>query len=117
VGDLTNSGRVLVHHSRDLVVLEFEHLAQHEHRPLRRRERLEHQQHRHRDVVGELDVVGYVRDGEQGLGQPRPNVGLFTPSERAQATERLIGGDPNQVRTLVTHRFQIHANPPQPGLL
>ena len=101
----------------DLVVAEVEHLAQHEDRPLGRREGLEHQQHRHRDAVGQLDVLGHVRRGEQRLGQPRADVGLLAAAERAQPGQRLAGGDPDQVRPLVPDDGEIDARPPQPGLL
>ena len=117
VGDLADRGRALVDGFRDLVVLQIEHLAQHEHRPLGRRERLQHQQHRHRDAVGQLDVLGHVGRGQQRLGQPGTDVGLLAPAERTQPGERLAGGDPDQVGTLVPHRVEIDARPPQPGLL
>ena len=54
VGDPADRRPALVDGRRDLVVPQIEHLAQHEHRPLSRRERLQHQQHRHRDALGQL---------------------------------------------------------------
>ncbi len=117
VGDLADRGRALVDGFRDLVVLQIEHLAQHEHRPLGRRERLQHQQHRHRDAVGQLDVLGHVGRGQQRLGQPGADVGLLAPAERTQPAQRLPGGDPDQVCTLIPHGVEIDARPPQPGLL
>jgi hypothetical protein len=68
IGELADRGRALADGFGDLVVLEIEHLAQHEHRPFDRRERLQHQQHRHRDAVGQFDVLGHVRRGQQRLG-------------------------------------------------
>ena len=117
VGDLADRGRALVDGFGDLVVLQVEHLAQHEHRPLGRRERLQHQQHRHRDAVGQLDVLGHVGRGQQRLGQPGPDVGLLAAAERTQPAQRLAGGDPDQVGALVPHRVEIDVRPAQPGLL
>ena len=76
VGDLAHGRGGAVDALGDLVVGHVEHLAQHEHRALDRREGLQHEEHRGRDAVGELDVVRDVRDGEQRLGQPRADVGL-----------------------------------------
>jgi hypothetical protein len=117
VRDLADGGRALVDRLCDLVVFEVEHLAQHEYRPLGRRERLEHQQHRHRDTLGQLDVLGHVGRGQQRLGQPRADVGLLAAAERAQPGESLAGGDPDQVRAEVAHPAEIHPRPAQPGLL
>src|SRR3712207_8925794 len=47
----------------DLLVRHVEHLVQHEDRPLGRRQRLEHGQHRDRDALRELDVLGDVGTG------------------------------------------------------
>jgi hypothetical protein len=110
-------GRALVDGFGDLVVLQIEHLAQHEHRPLGRRERLQHQQHRHRDAVGQLDVLGHIGRGQQRLGQPGADVGLFAAAERSQPVERLAGGDPDQVRPLILYGVEVDADPPHPGLL
>jgi hypothetical protein len=86
-------------------------------RPLRRRECLQHQQHRHRDAVGQLDVLGHVGRDEQRLGQPGADVGLFAAAERAQPGERLAGGDPDQVCTLILYGVEVDARPSPPGLL
>ncbi|EOD70613.1 hypothetical protein H480_00135 [Amycolatopsis vancoresmycina DSM 44592] len=115
--DLAHRGRALADGFGDLAVVQREHLAQHEHRPLGRPERLQHQQHRHRHAVGELDVLGDVGCGQQRLGQPRPDVGLLAPAERSQPHQRLAGGDPDEVGTLVPHRGEVHVHPPQPRLL
>jgi hypothetical protein len=68
-------------------------------------------------AVGQLDVLGHVGRGEQRLGQPRADVGLLAAAERAQPGQRLAGGDPDQVGTLIPHRAEVDAGPPQPGLL
>jgi hypothetical protein len=46
VGDLADRGRALVYGFANFAVGEVEHLAEHEHRPFDRRERLQHEQHR-----------------------------------------------------------------------
>ena len=99
VRDLADRGRAFADGFGDLVVGQVEHLAQHEHRPLVRREGLEHQQHRHRDAVGQFDVLGHVGRGQQGLGQPGADVGLLAAAERAQPDQRLPGGDPDPLAT------------------
>ena len=76
MGDLPHRRGRLVDRLGDLVVGHVEHLAQHEHRSLGRRERLEHREHRDRDVLGELDIVSDIRTREQRLGQPLPDVVL-----------------------------------------
>ena len=117
VRDLAHRSRALVDGLGDLVVAEAEHLAQHEHCALGRRERLQHQQHRHRDALGQFDVLGDVGRGQQRLGQPRTDVGLLAPAERPQPRDRLASGDPHEVRALIPHRLEIDARPPQPRLL
>ena len=66
-------------------------------------ERLEHGQHRDRDALGELDVVGDIRTREQRLGQPLAHVVLAPPRHRAQLVERLPGHDPHEVRARIAH--------------
>ena len=120
VGDLPHGGRRLADRLRDLVVRHVEHLAQHEHRPLGRVERLQHGEHRDRDALGELDVVGHVGAGEQRLGQPLADVVLAPPRQRAQPVERLPGDDPDEVGPRVAHlgpTVVAQVRPPQPGLL
>ena len=117
VSDLADRGRALADRLGDLVVPEVEHVTQDEHRPLGRREGLQHQHHRHRDAVGQRDVLGHIGRGEQRLGQPGADVRLSAPADRAQPDERLAGGDPDQVRTLVLHGVEVDAGPAQPGLL
>ena len=82
VGDLAHGGRGSVDAVGDLVVGHVEHLAQHEDGPLHRGQGLQHEEHGRRDAVGELDVVGDVGDGDDRLGQPRPDVGLALTAER-----------------------------------
>ena len=79
VRDLAYGGRALVDGRRDLVVADVEDLAQHEDGALGRRERLEDEHQRHRHALGQLDVLGHVRRGEQRLGQPGADVGLLAP--------------------------------------
>ncbi len=81
VRDLPDRDRVPVDGLGDLVVVEAEHLPQHEHRALGGCQRLHHQQHRHRDGLGQLDVLGDVRRGQQRLGQPGADVGLLAPTQ------------------------------------
>ena len=107
----------LVDRRRDLVVADVEGLAQHEDGALGRRERLEDEHHRHRHALGELDVLGHVRRGEQRLGQPGADVRLLAALHGAQPVERLPGRDPDQVGALVAHLLQVDLDPPQPGLL
>ena len=66
-------------------------------------ERLEHGEHRDRDALGELDVVGDVGAGEQRLGQPLADVVLAPPRQRPQPVERLPGDDPDEVGARVAH--------------
>ena len=82
-----------------------------------RAKRLEHGEHRDRDVLGELDVLGDVGAGEQRLGQPHPHVRLASPRHRPQPVERQPGGDPDQVGARFAHFVLIDAVPPQPCLL
>jgi hypothetical protein len=59
-----------------------ERLAQHEHRPLRRREGLKQHQERHRQRVGQLGVLGRPRlagGHDDRLWQPVPHVRLPPP--------------------------------------
>jgi hypothetical protein len=117
VGDLADGGGTLADGLGDLVVIQVEDLAQHEHRPLGRVKRLQHEQHRHRDAVGQFDVGGHVGRGQQRFGQPGADVGLLAAADRPQPGQRLAGGDPDQVGALVTDRVEVDAGPAQPGLL
>jgi hypothetical protein len=117
VSDLADRGGALANGFGDLVVGQIEDFAQHEYRPLGRRERLKHQQHRHRHAVRQLDVLGHVGRGQQRLGQPGADVRLLAAAEGSQPGERLAGGDPDQVCTLIPYRGEVDVRPPQPGLL
>ncbi|MDH6192755.1 hypothetical protein M2168_005787 [Streptomyces sp. CZ24] len=117
VGDLADRGLALADRLGDLRVLDREDLAQHEDRALGRRQRLQHQQHRHREAVGQLHVLGHVGCGEQGFGQPGADVGLLAAAERPQPGQRLPGGDPHQVRAPFADLGEVDARPAQPGLL
>ncbi len=82
------------------------------------RERLQHGEHRDRDAVGELDVLGHVRAWSAAA---RAATGRRRSSRRralrAHPVQRLPGDDPDQVRALVAHLGAVHADPPQPRLL
>jgi hypothetical protein len=52
----------------DLGIRHTECLAQHEHGAFQWRERLQHHEHRHRDRLGECNVLGDVGSCEHGLG-------------------------------------------------
>jgi hypothetical protein len=117
VRELADRGRGLTDGPGDRGVAEIEYVVQHEHGPLGRCEGFQHQQHRHRDAVRELDVLGHVGRGQQRLGQPRADVRLLAAAERAQPVQRLAGGDPDQVGALVADRAEVDARPPQPRLL
>ncbi len=115
--DLPHRGRGLRDGFGDLAVRHLEDLAEHEHRPLGRRERLQHGQHRDRDALGELDVLGDIGTGQQRLRQPLADVFLAAARPRSQEVERLSCDDPDQVRPRVTHLRVVDVVPPQPGLL
>ena len=112
----TAAGR-LAHDLGDLVVGCLEHLVQHEHGPLGRTEGLQYREHRDRDVLGELGVLGHIGTGEQRLGQPFPDVVLPLAGHRSEPVQRLPGHHPDQIRPRVTHLCMVHVGPPQPGLL
>jgi len=60
VRHLTHRRRGFADRAGDLVVIEAEHLAQDQHRALIRSERLQQNQHRHRNALGESDIGGGV---------------------------------------------------------
>ena len=83
-----------------------EHVVQQEHRPLHRRQRLQHEQERRRDRLAQLGALGRpggVAVAEHRLGQPLADVGLAPHARRLQLVdrqprrdgrqERLVGGD------------------------
>src|SRR5215212_9641198 len=117
VGDLPDRTRRLVDRCSDVGVRHLEDLAQHEDRPFCGREGLQHGQHRDRDTLGELDVLGHVRRGGQRLGQPLPNVFLAPSGQRPHPVERLAGDYPQEVGAGVAHFGALDVRPPQPGLL
>ena len=101
MGDLPDRGLGLSDRLGQLAVPEVEHVAEEEHRTLGRRQRLQHQQHRRRQAVRQLEVLGDVGRGQQRLGQPRADVLLPTPRDRAQPVEGGARHDPHQVRARV----------------
>ena len=67
--------------------------------PLLRRQILEQHQHRQRQRIGHLGMLGRIVDavGEDRLGQPLANV-LFSPrARRAKLVDRQPGGDSGDV--------------------
>ena len=115
--DLPHRPRGLPDGRGDLAVGQVEDLAEHEHRPLGRPERFQHGQHRDRDALRELDVLGDIGAGQQRLRQPLADVVLAAARQRPQPVERLAGDDPDEVGPRVTHLRAVDAGPPQPGLL
>src|SRR5215211_6747026 len=109
--------RRLVGSCSDLGVGHLEDLAQDEDRPFGGRKGLQHGQHRDRDALSQLDVLGHVGRGGQRLGQPLPDVLLAPPRQGPQPVERLPGDDPEQVGPRVAHLGALDVGPPQPGLL
>ena len=106
------------HRAGDFVVVEAEHLAQHEHRPLVGGERLEQHEHRHRHRLGEHHIGRRVALVEQQrLGQPRADVVLATAGAGPQRVERLTGHQLRQIRLGVPHRREVHLGPPQIAVL
>jgi hypothetical protein len=58
-------GRRLADRLGDLGVRHVENLVEHEDGPFRRFEGFKHGQHRDRDALGKLDILGDVRAGQQ----------------------------------------------------
>ena len=118
VGDLADRRRGFADRRGDFVVVEAEHLAQHEHRALVGAQRLEHHQHRHRHRLGQHHVGRRVLLIEQQrLGQPRPDVFLATTGAGAQRVECLPGDQLREIRLRVADRRQVHLRPPQIAVL
>ncbi len=117
VGDLPHARRTLVDGFGELVVVEPEHLAQHEDRPLGGSQRLEDEHHRHRHAVGELDVLGDVAGGDERLGEPRTDVVLAAAGHRAQPVERGPAHDAHEEGARVTHLALVHRVPLEPRVL
>ena len=112
VSDLPDRSRRFVDRCSDVGVGQVEHLAQDEDCTFGGREGLQHGQHRDRDALGELDVLGHVGTGGQRLGQPLPDVLLAPPRQRPQPVERLPGDDPDQVGPRVPHLGALDVGPP-----
>ena len=118
VRDLAHRRHGFADRACDFVVVEAEHLAQDEHRPLVGGERLEQHQHRHRHRLGEHDVGrGVALVEQQWLGQPRADVVLATTGARPQRVERLPGHQLRQIRLGVAHRREVDVGPPQIAVL
>jgi hypothetical protein len=94
-----------------------EHLAQHEHRPVYRGERLKQHEERHGQRVGQLGVLGWPRpvDGhDDRLWQPVPDVRLAPHARRAQVVDSQPRHRRRQVRLRVGDDGSRLARPGQP---
>ena len=104
--------------SGDFVVVEAEHLTQHEHCPLVRGERLEQHQHRHRHRFGKHHIGrGIAIVEQQRLGQPRADVVLAATGARPKRIERLAGHQLCKIRLRIPNRREVHVGPPQIAVL
>src|SRR3546814_10952027 len=96
MGDLAHGSGGLPDRLGQLLIAEPEHLVEHEDRALGRGERLEHQQHRRREAVGERHILRNVRAGQEWLGQPRTDIVLPATRGRPHLVQRRTGDDPDQ---------------------
>ena len=90
----------LLHDLCDLLVGVLEHLAKEEHRALDRRQRFEDQHERHRHRFGHLDLAGHrgLPFLDDGLRQPRSDVGLATGAGGSQVVDGQTGRESREVR-------------------
>jgi hypothetical protein len=102
--DLSHGGRGLVNRVGDLPVGHVEDLTEHKHGSLGRAQRLQDGEHRHRDALGQLDVLGDIGAGQQRLGQPLADVLLAAARQGPHLVERLARDHADQVGPRVTHR-------------
>ena len=116
-GELPHRGLGPVHDPSDLLVGLAERFAQDEHRPLERRQRLEHDEQRHLHRVGKLHAFGRVRFERDRLRQPRTHVGLPPPLLASEPVDREPGRDLRQVRARIVDRSAIDVTPPEPRIL
>ena len=118
VRHLTHRRSGFAYRPGDFVVVEAEHLAQNEHRPLVGCQRLQQHQHGHRNRFRENDVGGRIALVEQNrLRQPRPDVVLATTGPRPQRVERLARHQLREIGLGVAHRREVHIGPPQIAVL
>lgn len=104
VSELAYAGRRTAQCGCNVLVWVAEDLPQHEHRPFRRRQRLQHHQHRCRGGLGHHRRLGRIRLGrlsDQRLRQPRAHVELAPCSDRAQPVQRQAGRGAYQIRPRV----------------
>ena len=104
----------------DLVERHAEHVVQHEGEPLGRRQRLEHDEQREADRVGEQRLllgVGLVVDAHDRLGQPAADVVLAPRAPRAQHVEAHAPDDRREPAAEVRHGRRVGAAQAQPRLL
>jgi hypothetical protein len=93
-----------------------EHLAQHEHRPLHRREGLQQHEERHGQRVSQLGVLGRARltgGHDDRLRQPVPHVRLPPHPRRPQVLDAQPGHRRRQVRLRIGDRGSRLARPGQ----
>jgi hypothetical protein len=96
--------------SGDLVERHPEHVVQHEGQALGRRQRVEHDEQRQADRVGEERLVlwiGFEVGADDGLRQPAADVVLTARTARAQEVEADAGHDRRQPRPQVVHRSRV----------
>ena len=118
VRDLPHRGHRFADRGGDFVVIETEHLAQHEHRAFVGTQGLQQHQHRHRNRFGQNDIGRRILLVEQQrLGQPRSDVVLAAPGAGAQRVERLTGDQPGQIGLRVVHAGQVYLRPAQVAVL
>lgn len=99
-----------------------ERLPEDEHGALHRGQRLQDDEYREGDGVGEDGALHGVGDGvpevgDVGLGQPRAYVGLATRLDLAESVDREAGGDAYQVGARFADLGMVGGGPAQPGLL
>ena len=118
--ELPGRSRRALDDRRDLVERHAEHVVEHEREPLRRRQRLEHDEQRQPDGVGHHRVAlrpGVVRRADDRLRKPGSGellVARLAPTKRVEADP---ADDHGQPASQVIGPARIAAVEPQPGLL
>ena len=118
--ELTRRIRRPVEDRSDLVERNAEHVVEHEGQPLRRRQRLEHDEEREPDGVRKQRFVLRPRrvvDDHDRLGQPAPDVVLAPSAPRAQHVEADAPDDGREPGAEVLDRGGVRAAQPQPRFL
>ena len=114
--ELSARGLTLADQRRNLVVVEVEDVPQQQHRPLRRREALEHDQKRHRDPIDHLHAADASFVEIDRLRQAIPSTLLAPRSRRIELVETQTRHDGDEIRAWRLHG-DVPAAPPQPRLL